>query len=72
MLLLKLDRIHSVEERFEHVYPPETFSGPENPDEVDRALEMVVTAPTSLAFEVFKDKDRFRLAGRVETMVRLA
>ena len=71
MLLLKLDRIHSADERFEHIYPPETFSGPENPDEVDRALEMTVTAPTSLAFEVFKDKDRFRLAGRVETTVRL-
>ena len=71
MLLLKLDRIHSAEERFEHLYQPETFSGPENPDEVDRALEMTVTAPTSLAFEVFKDKDRFRLAGRVETTVQL-
>ena len=69
MLLLNLDRIRTAQERFEHVYPPETF--PVSGD-ADRDPDMVtVTAPTSLAFEVFKDKDRFRLAGRVETTVQL-
>jgi DUF177 domain-containing protein len=69
MLLLNLDRIRAAEERFEHVYPPETFAvsggAEEDPD------TMTVAAPTSLAFAVFKDKDRFRLVGRVETMVEL-
>ncbi len=70
MLLLKLDRIRTAEERFERVYPPETFAAAEGADRDPDT--MTVVAPTSLAFEVFKDKDRFRLVGRVETTVQLA
>ena len=76
MLLLNLDRIRTAEEHFEHVYPPETFAAPGTPgagEAARLAIEdaMVVTAPTSLAFEVFKDKDLFRLVGRVESTVQL-
>jgi len=63
MLLLNLTRIRTPHERFEHVYPPETFAA-------DRDA-FVAAAPISLGFDIYKDGDQFRLTGRVETMLEL-
>jgi uncharacterized protein len=63
MLVLNLARIRTPHERFDEVYPPETFaSDTEN---------FTVAGPVKLGFDVYKDKDQFRLDGRVETMLEL-
>ena len=54
MLLLNLNKIRTAHERFEQVYRPDQFE----PDEDFR-----VVAPVSLAFDIFKDKQPFRLVG---------
>jgi DUF177 domain-containing protein len=63
MLTLDLTRIRTAEERFERVYRPEQL-----PKESDYA----VVEPVSLAFDIFKDKDHFRLVGGVKTVLELA
>src|SRR5258708_6203242 len=63
MLVLNLDRIRTAEERFERVYSPEQLTT--DPD-------FRVVAPVSLAFDIFKDKQQFRLAGAVKTTLELA
>ena len=62
MLVLNLNRIRAAQERFEQVYTPEEFGA--DPD-------FRVAAPVSLAFDIFKDKQQFRLAGRVQTTLEL-
>jgi uncharacterized protein len=62
-MLLNLRKVKAALERFEKVYEPGAFAG-------DRDTFTVV-APVALAFDVFKDKDHFRLAGRVETKLEL-
>jgi uncharacterized protein len=62
MLVLNLDRIRTAEERFERVYPPEQLPTDE---------DFRVAAPVSLAFDIFKDKQQFRLAGAVKTTLEL-
>ena len=64
MLSLDLGRIRTARERFEQVYAPEVFVG-EEPD------EFTVIAPTALAFDIYKDKDQFRLVGTVQTSLEL-
>jgi uncharacterized protein len=64
MLSLNLARIRTAEERFEMVYAPEAL-GPDRED-------FAVIAPIDLAFDIFKDKEQFRLAGRVRTELGLA
>ena len=64
MLALDLSRIRTAQERFERVYQPEALASPE-PD------TFRVAAPVSLAFDIFKDKDQFRLAGRVQATLEL-
>jgi uncharacterized protein len=64
MLLLNLNKIRTAQERFEQVYQPETFAA--DPDTYR------VVAPVALAFDIFKEKDRFRLAGTVKTTLELA
>jgi uncharacterized protein len=64
MLLLNLNKIRTAQERFEQVYQPETFAA--DPDTYR------VVAPVALAFDIFKDKDQFRLAGAVKTTLELA
>ena len=51
------------QDRFEREYPPEAL-GPATED-------YRVAAPVSLAFDIFKDKQQFRLAGRVKTTLEL-
>jgi uncharacterized protein len=62
MLLLNLSKIRTAQDRIEQVYRPDQFE----PDEDFR-----VAGPVSLAFDVFKDKQAFRLAGRVQTTIEL-
>jgi uncharacterized protein len=63
MLLLNLKKIRTAQERFEQVYQPEAFAA-------DSETYRVI-APVSLAFDIFKDKDQFRLVGGVETTLEL-
>jgi len=62
MLLLNLNKIRTAQERFERVYEPGQLGT--DPD-------FKVVAPVSLAFDIFKDKDHFRLAGTVKTTLEL-
>jgi len=63
MLLLNLNKIRTAQERFEQVYEPEQLGT--DPD-------FKVVAPASLAFDIFKDKEQFRLVGRVQTTLELS
>lgn len=62
MLLLNLATIRTAQERFEQVYTPGQFGGDE---------DFRVVAPISLAFDIFKDKQLFRLVGRAQTTLEL-
>ena len=62
MLLLNLTRIRTAQERFEKVYEPGQLGT--DPD-------FRVVAPVSLAFDIFKDKQQFRLVGWVQTTLEL-
>lgn len=67
-MFLDLSRIRAAEERYEKVYPPETFGVMPETAEVG---DFRVVAPVSLALDIFKDKDLFRLAGTVTTTLEL-
>ena len=60
---LNLSRIRTPHERFEKVYEPGAFGA----DQDDYRL----VAPVSLAFDIFKDKEQFRLVGSVKTTLEL-
>jgi uncharacterized protein len=62
-MLLDLSQIRTPHERYEKVWPPETFRGDHE--------SFSVAAPVSLAFDIFKDKRQFRLVGSVETTLEL-
>ena len=62
MLLLHLKTIRTAEERFEQVYAPEQFRAEE---------DFRTAAPVALAFDIFKNKQQFRLVGRVQTILEL-
>ena len=62
MLSLDLNTIRTAQERFEHVY---------RPDQLPAEEDFRVAAPVSLVFDIFKDKQQFRLVGRVETTLEL-
>ncbi len=57
---LDLSKIRTPHERFEQVYPPEAFAS-------GSGDEFQVASPVTLAFEIFKDKNTFRLVGKTET-----
>jgi uncharacterized protein len=63
MLALNLNKIRTAQERFEQVYTPEQFG---------QEADFRVVQPIALAFDIFKDKQQFRLAGRVKTTLELA
>ena len=63
MLLLNLATIRAQQERFEEVYASGAFAGP--------GEDFAVAAPVALAFDVYKDKDQFRLVGGVRTTLEL-
>ena len=60
--MLDLSKIRTPHERYEKTYQPEAFAA-------DSAY--IVTAPAMLAFDIFKDKQQFRLAGAVKTILEL-
>ena len=62
MLLLNLNKIRTAQDRFEKVYRPDEFAADE---------DFRVIAPVSLGFDIFKDKQAFRLVGRVQTTLEL-
>ena len=62
MLLLNLNQIRTAQDRFEQVYRPDQFEADE---------DFRVVAPVALAFDIFKDKQAFRLAGRLQTALEL-
>jgi uncharacterized protein len=62
MFSLNLKTIRTPHEAFERAYAPEHI-------EVDQDFRVV--GPVALAFEIFKDEQRFRLAGRVQTTLEL-
>ena len=62
MLLLNLNKIRTAQDRIEQVYQPEQFEADD---------DFRVVAPVSLAFDIFKDKQAFRLVGRVRTTLEL-
>jgi uncharacterized protein len=61
-MLLDLNRIRTPHERYEKTYQPDAFPA-------DSAYSVV--APVDLAFDIFKDKQQFRLAGSVKTTLQL-
>jgi len=62
MLSLDLNRIRTAQERFERVYQP---------DQLAREQDFTLVEPVSLAFDIFKDKQQFRLVGHVKTTLEL-
>jgi uncharacterized protein len=63
MLLLNLSRIRTPHEHFEEIYPAGTFPTGEE--------AFTVAAPVTLAFDVYKDKDQFRLVGGLKAGLEL-
>src|SRR5262245_5847951 len=63
MLALDLNRIRTAEEQFERVYQP---------DQLPAEEDFRIVEPVSLAFDIFKDKQQFRLVGSVKTRLELA
>ena len=63
MLLLNLSRIRTPHEQFEEVYLAGTFPTGEE--------AFAVAAPVTLAFDVYKDKDQFRLVGGLKAGLEL-
>jgi len=64
---LDLSRIRAPHERYEKVYPAEAFAAPFGDD---RDTFQVV-APVSLAFDIEKAQQQFRLVGSVRTVLQL-
>src|SRR3982751_3141602 len=62
MLSLDLNKIRTAQERFERVY---------RPDELPSEQDFAVVEPVSLSFDIFKDKQAFRLVGEVKTTLQL-
>ena len=62
MLSLDLNKIRTAQERFERVYQP---------DQLLREQDFTLVEPVSLAFDIFKDKQQFRLVGHVKTTLEL-
>lgn len=63
MISLNLNQIRTPHERFAQVYPPDQLAAPGD--------AFRVAAPVDLAFDIYKDKDQYRLVGRVQTTLEL-
>ena len=63
MLALNLNKIRTAEEHFEQVYQPEQLAV--------EGDSFRVAEPVHLAFDIHKDKEQFRLVGRVKTTLEL-
>jgi uncharacterized protein len=71
MLALNLNRIRTAHERFDQGYQPDQFGsdGPSGSNEQEGTFRVV--APVTLGFDIYKDKEQFRLVGRVQTTLEL-
>jgi uncharacterized protein len=63
MIALNLAKIRTPHERVEQVYQPDALAGYES--------DFRMVSPATLAFDIHKDKQQFRLAGRVQTTLEL-
>ena len=63
MLTLNLAKIRTAHERFEKTYAPEAVAAPGD--------SFSVAAPSELAFDIYKDKDQFRLVGNLKSTLEL-
>jgi len=61
-MLLDLSKIRTAHERYEKVYTADAFK---------TQVEYRIAEPVSLAFDIFKDKEQFRLVGDVKTTLEL-
>jgi uncharacterized protein len=64
MLALNLGKIRTAHEQFEQVYQPESLERTSD--------DLRVVAPVRLVFDIDKDKQHFRLVGRVQTTIELS
>jgi uncharacterized protein len=64
-MLLDLHKIRSPHEHYEKVYQPSAFT----PGTAD--ADYTIASPVKLVFDIHKDKDTFRLDGRVQAMLEL-
>jgi uncharacterized protein len=62
-MLLDISRMRGARDRIDRRYPPAAF---EPEEDAYRVIE-----PVALALDIFKDQRRFRLVGRVSTLVEL-
>ncbi len=62
-MLLNLSKIRTAHERYEKAYSPEAFATGDD--------GFNVAGPVTLAFDIFKDKDQFRLVGGVQAVLEL-
>ncbi|HKB11455.1 MAG TPA: DUF177 domain-containing protein [Vicinamibacterales bacterium] len=62
MLALDLNKIRTAHERFARTYAA---------DQLPAEEDFRIVAPVSLAFDIFKDKEQFRLVGDVKTTLEL-
>lgn len=61
-MFLDLSKIRTPHEHYERVYEPSAFK----PD-----ADYAIVAPVSLAFDIHRDKETFRLNGRVQSILEL-
>jgi DUF177 domain-containing protein len=61
---LDLNKVRTAHERYERTYGAEAFAGDQD--------SFRVNAPVALAFDIFKDKAQFRLAGDVHTVLEVS
>ena len=64
MLALNLSKIRTAHEQFEQVYQPEALGRTGD--------DYRIVAPVTLVFDIHKDKQQFRLVGRVQTTLELS
>jgi len=62
-MLLDLSKIRTPHERYEKVYEPDAFKADE---------DYKIVEPVRLAFDIHRDKQTFRLDGRVQTTLELS
>jgi DUF177 domain-containing protein len=63
VISLNLSRIRTAQERIEQTYQPEQLAA--------EGDAFRVAAPADLAFDIYKDKDHYRLVGQVRTTLEL-
>ncbi len=60
---LNLNRIRTGHERVDKVYQPEAFGS--------QTVDYRVVEPAKLGFDIYKDKDQFRVVGTLQTLLEL-